>query len=59
MPGETVFEFAIPAEPLLNSRTCCYLADFMRQARDLIGNWRLIFRYDEQTNTASDVDLMD
>jgi len=23
------------------------------------GNWRLIFRYDEQTNTASDVDLID
>jgi proteic killer suppression protein len=23
------------------------------------GNWRLIFRYDEQTNTASDIDLND
>ena len=23
------------------------------------GNWRLIFRYDEQTNTASDIDLTD
>ena len=23
------------------------------------GNWRLIFRYDEWTNTASDVDLID
>ena len=23
------------------------------------GNWRLIFRYDEQTNTASDMDLID
>ncbi len=23
------------------------------------GNWRLIFRYDEQTNTASDLDLID
>src|SRR5271163_3956916 len=23
------------------------------------GNWRLTFRYDEQTNTASDVDLID
>jgi plasmid maintenance system killer protein len=23
------------------------------------GNWRLIFRYDERTNTASDIDLMD
>ena len=23
------------------------------------GNWRLIFRYDEQTNTASDIDLID
>ena len=22
-------------------------------------NWRLIFRYDEQTNTASDIDLID
>ena len=22
------------------------------------GNWRLIFRYDEQTNTASDIDLI-
>jgi plasmid maintenance system killer protein len=21
------------------------------------GNWRLIFRYDEQTNTADDIDL--
>ena len=23
------------------------------------GNWRLIFRYDEHTNTASDIDLID
>jgi toxin HigB-1 len=23
------------------------------------GNWRLIFRYDEDTNTASDIDLID
>ena len=23
------------------------------------GNWRLIFRYDEKTNTASDIDLID
>jgi proteic killer suppression protein len=23
------------------------------------GNWRLIFNYDEQTNTASDIDLID
>jgi toxin HigB-1 len=23
------------------------------------GNWRLIFRYDEKTNTSSDVDLID
>ena len=23
------------------------------------GNWRLIFGYDEQTNTASDIDLID
>jgi toxin HigB-1 len=23
------------------------------------GNWRLIFRYDEQTNTASDINLID
>jgi len=23
------------------------------------GNWRLIFRYDEQTSAASDIDLMD
>ncbi len=23
------------------------------------GNWRLIFRHDEQTNTASDIDLID
>jgi len=23
------------------------------------GNWRLIFRCDEQTNTASDIDLID
>jgi toxin HigB-1 len=23
------------------------------------GNWRLIFRYDETTNTASDIDLID
>ena len=23
------------------------------------GNWRLIFRYDERTNTASDIDLID
>jgi len=23
------------------------------------GNWRLIFHYDEQTNTASDIDLID
>jgi proteic killer suppression protein len=23
------------------------------------GNWRLVFRYDEQTNTASDIDLID
>src|SRR5271156_5670406 len=23
------------------------------------GNWRLIFSYDEQTNTASDIDLID
>lgn len=23
------------------------------------GNWRLIFRYDEGTNTASDIDLID
>jgi proteic killer suppression protein len=23
------------------------------------GNWRLIFRYDEQTSTASDIDLID
>ena len=23
------------------------------------GNWRLIFRYDEQANTASDIDLID
>jgi plasmid maintenance system killer protein len=26
---------------------------------DCTGNWRLIFRYDEQTNTASDIDLID
>jgi proteic killer suppression protein len=25
----------------------------------VIGNWRLLFRYDEQTNTASDIDLID
>ena len=23
------------------------------------GNWRLIFRYDEKTNTAGDIDLID
>jgi proteic killer suppression protein len=23
------------------------------------GNWRLVFRYDEQTNTASEIDLTD
>ena len=23
------------------------------------GNWRLVFRYDEATNTASDIDLID
>jgi len=23
------------------------------------GNWRLVFRYDERTNTASDIDLID
>ena len=23
------------------------------------GNWRLVFRYDEQTNTASDIELID
>jgi len=23
------------------------------------GNWRLIFRYDERTNTSSDIDLID
>ena len=23
------------------------------------GNWRLVFRYDEQTNTASEIDLVD
>lgn len=23
------------------------------------GNWRLVFRYDEQTNTASNIDLID
>ncbi|MEX2260635.1 MAG: type II toxin-antitoxin system RelE/ParE family toxin [Bryobacteraceae bacterium] len=23
------------------------------------GNWRLIFRYDEETNTASEIDLVD
>ena len=23
------------------------------------GNWRLIFRYDEQTDTASEIDLID
>jgi proteic killer suppression protein len=23
------------------------------------GNWRLIFRYDEQTNSACDIDLID
>jgi proteic killer suppression protein len=23
------------------------------------GNWRLVFRYDEKTNTASDIDLID
>ena len=23
------------------------------------GNWRLIFRYDEETNSASDIDLID
>ena len=23
------------------------------------GNWRLIFRYDKETNTASDIDLID
>ena len=23
------------------------------------GNWRLIFRYDEEANTASDIDLID
>ena len=23
------------------------------------GNWRLIFRYDEKTDTASDIDLID
>jgi proteic killer suppression protein len=23
------------------------------------GNWRLIFRYDEETNTSSDIDLID
>ena len=25
----------------------------------LTGNWRLIFRYDEEANTASDIDLID
>jgi plasmid maintenance system killer protein len=25
----------------------------------ITGNWRLIFRYDEKTNTASDIDLID
>jgi proteic killer suppression protein len=25
----------------------------------ITGNWRLIFRYDEETNTASDMDLID
>ena len=23
------------------------------------GNWRLVFRYDEETNTARDIDLID
>ena len=26
---------------------------------NVTGNWRLIFRYDEATNTASDIDLID
>jgi len=26
---------------------------------NVTGNWRLIFRYDEETNTASDMDLID
>jgi proteic killer suppression protein len=25
----------------------------------ITGNWRLIFRYDDETNTASDIDLID
>jgi proteic killer suppression protein len=25
----------------------------------ITGNWRLVFRYDEETNTASDLDLVD
>lgn len=25
----------------------------------ITGNWRLIFRYDEKTNTASEIDLID
>ena len=25
----------------------------------ITGNWRLIFRYHEETNTASDIDLVD
>ena len=26
---------------------------------DGYGNWRLVFRYDEQMNAASDIDLID
>jgi plasmid maintenance system killer protein len=25
----------------------------------ITGNWRLVFRYDPQTNTATDIDLID
>jgi plasmid maintenance system killer protein len=31
----------------------------MRWSLTVTGNWRLTFRYDEETNTASDIDLVD
>ena len=60
-PLETAEMLDAAGRPVSRLGGCVFLRATLKGLWSLTvtGNWRLIFRYDEQTNTASDIDLID
>ena len=49
----------VPAAMADKLRKLLFALETAETLGTVTGNWRLIFRYDEQTNTVSDTDLID